>query len=140
MITPEEFTDFIEDKGMSVTQAGKEMGISKDQIYRWRSGKRKMGRDNMKKIELLVNGFVAEPQNKMEELRQIREDMGLSLKDAADAIGINDSLLHKYEIGKSYPGKRNMAKIDAFLGELPETEPFVEIPGTIYICGLYVPK
>jgi len=49
-----------------------------------------------------------------EKIREVREKMKLTLKEAAEKIGIKESILSKIERGELIPDKKTLEKIEKF--------------------------
>lgn len=108
------------DLGLLQKEVAQQLGVDKDSIYYWETGRYKPSlRVIPKIIEFL--GYMPYDTSEMtlgERVVTMRHFLGLSREEFAERLGVDETTLRNWEHGKKRPLKRNMEKLDVWLNSL----------------------
>lgn len=79
----------------------------------------------MKLLNEVLKRLIDYPIDENTDVRKLREDLGLSVKEAAKLVGVSRRTWERYENGSAKPNRLTILTLKMVLGELPEFKVFM---------------
>jgi transcriptional regulator with XRE-family HTH domain len=106
-------------RGISQPESANEIGVSEEEVWRWEAGKRRPSVPLLPRLIEFLGYCPYDPDASLKKrLTDVREALGLTRREVARRLGVDDSTVSRWESGERRPPawyRRKLLALDADL-------------------------